>query len=136
MQNKGERLIVSFYYQNVKKNFVSNSRILQGTRQSSSRWARSSSPTAKDGLALQAALPFSSTCGVSVGSNLIRTSATLTWNNRNMAMKAKPSKRDVILEAMLDVVVERASMTLPCHCSPSAPEPAPVLSITTSPVSV
>ena len=29
------------------------------------------------------------------------------WNNRRMAAKAKPSKRDAILNAMLDVVVER-----------------------------
>jgi len=32
---------------------------------------------------------------------------TLTWNNGSMARKAKPSKRDAILEAMLDIVVER-----------------------------
>jgi hypothetical protein len=31
----------------------------------------------------------------------------LPWNNRRMASKTKPSKRDVILDARLDVVVER-----------------------------
>jgi AcrR family transcriptional regulator len=31
----------------------------------------------------------------------------LPWNNRSMASKIKPSKRDAILDAMLDVVVER-----------------------------
>ncbi len=30
-----------------------------------------------------------------------------SWNNRGMASKTKPSKRDAILDAMLDVVVER-----------------------------
>ena len=29
------------------------------------------------------------------------------WNNRHMVFKTKPSKRDAILDAMLDVVVER-----------------------------
>jgi TetR/AcrR family transcriptional regulator, repressor of fatR-cypB operon len=31
----------------------------------------------------------------------------LPWNNKRMASKTKPSKRDAILDAMLDVVVER-----------------------------
>ena len=37
----------------------------------------------------------------------------LPWNNRRMASKAKPSKRDAILDAMLDVVVERGFHVAP-----------------------
>src|ERR1700743_3247123 len=34
-------------------------------------------------------------------------SQTWAWNNKNMAVKTKTSKRDAILDAMLDIVVER-----------------------------